>query len=520
MSVRKAYQPTPSGRQTITQINSINYHHKSQKRKLNKGRAILVGVGLATVSLVSAAVGAFLAFALSTASPLQQAELSTEEQKVFSKAETVTARNLNLPELKRPVNILLLGIKVISSDLEGKGIDYEKRDLGYHHLVNSFDGLSDSLLLLRFDPKKDKVSVLSIPRDTRVYIDGYGVEKINRANEYGGPALTAAVASELLGGVTIDRYVRLNVQGVEKLIDALGGVTVNVPKNMKYNDFSQHLYIDLKKGIQHLDGDKAMQFLRYRYDGLGDISRVQRQQMLMRSAVEQTLKPATVIKIPKILSVIQSHLDTNLTVRELMALSNFASKTDKSNVKMMMLPGDFNSGNDTISYWLPNHDRIHKLMTRHFNLPVYENDYALSEITGRSTFGEKHGDKSFAQNTPTNKRYASLEGRAALRNPRIRISVQDSTKDQEVLQSALDALREAGYRRVSASKNWQDPLATTRIIAQSGDDEAAEEVQSILGVGRVVVESTGVFKSDITVQIGRDWEKQIKKIIESEQESE
>ncbi|MEL7054562.1 MAG: LCP family protein, partial [Cyanobacteria bacterium J06588_5] len=419
-------------------------------------------------------------------------ELSSEEQKVFSKADMVTAKNLNLPELKRPVNILFLGIKVISSDLEGKGIEYEKQDVGYHHLVNSFDGLSDSMLLLRFDPEAEKVSVLSIPRDTRVYIEGYGVRKINHANDYGGPALTASVASELLGGIKIDRYVRVNVQGVEKLIDALGGVTVNVPKDMKYNDFSQHLYIDLKKGIQHLDGDKAMQFLRYRYDGLGDISRVQRQQMLMRAAVEQTLKPATVIKVPKILSVIQSHLDTNLTVRELMALSNFASKTDRSGIKMMMLPGDFNSGDERVSYWLPNHRKINRLMTQHFAMPRDGSDY---EVSGN--------------------RYATLDRVSDINNPRIRISVQDSTKSQKALQSALDMLREAGYRQVYASRNWQDPLATTRVIAQSGDDEAASEVQSVLGVGEVVVESTGVLNSDVTIQLGRDWKRRLNFMIEA-----
>lgn len=496
MSVRKAYQSTPSGRQTSAQFDSINYPRENKQKKLNKGRAILVGLGLASVSVVSAAVGAFLAVALSTASPLQQAELSNEEQKVFSKTETVSAKNLNLPELKRPVNILVLGIKVISSDLENKGVEYEKQDVGYHHLVNSFEGLSDSMLLLRFDPKEEKVSVLSIPRDTRVYIEGYGVRKINHANEYGGPALTASVASELLGGINVDRYVRVNVQGVEKLIEALGGVTVNVPKDMKYNDFSQHLYIDLKKGIQHLDGDKAMQFLRYRYDDFGDISRVQRQQMLMRAAVEQTLKPATVIKIPKLLSVIQSHLDTNLTVRELMALGNFASKTDRSNIKMMMLPGDFNSGEESVSYWLPHYEKINNLMTHHFNL-------------------SQDPSNNLDQVYPSD-RYASLEGITDITNPRIRISVQDSTKSQEALQSALDILREAGYRRVSASKNWQNPLAKTRVIAQSGDDEAAAQVRSILGVGDVVVESTGVLYSDITVQLGRDWKKQLKKLIESD----
>lgn len=492
MSFKKAYQSTPSGRKSTAQFNSVNYPLSQSKRKLNKKRAILVGLGLASVSLLSAAVGAFLAVTVSEVPPLQQANLSSEEQKVFSKAQTVTASNLNLPELKRPVNILVLGIKVISSDLEKKGVKYKKQDVGYHHLVNSFNGLSDSMLLLRFDPEADKVSVLSIPRDTRVYIDGHGVRKINHANEYGGPALTANVASELLGGVQIDRYVRVNVQGMEKLIDALGGVTVNVPKDMKYNDFSQHLYIDLKKGIQHLDGDKAMQFLRYRYDDYGDISRVQRQQMLMRSVVEQTLKPATVIKVPKILSVIQSHLDTNLTVRELMALSNFASKTDRSNIKMMMLPGDFNSGDERVSYWLPQYERINKLMTQHFNLPQASDDLTIAE-----------------------NRYASREGIADITNPRIKIFVQDSTRSQKALQSALDILREAGYRRVVASKNWQDLLPVTRVIAQSGDDEAAEEVRSILGVGRVVVESTGVIKSDVTIQLGRDWKKQLNKIAEA-----
>ena len=492
MSVRKAYQSTPSGRKSTAQFNSLNYPHKKQQKKLNKGRAILVGLGLASVSLVSAVVGAFLAVTVSDVPPLKQVELSSEEQKVFSKAEMVTAKNLNLPELKRPVNILVMGIKVINSDLDKEGIDYEKQDLDYQYLVNSFDGLSDSMLLLRLDPDKEKVSVLSIPRDTRVYIEGHGVRKINHANKYGGPALTANVASELLGGIKIDRYVRVNVQGVEKLIDALGGVTVNVPKDMKYNDFSQHLYIDLKKGVQHLDGDKAMQFLRYRYDGLGDISRVQRQQMLMRSAVEQTLKPATVTKVPKLLSVIQSNLDTNLTVRELMALSNFASKTDRSGIKMMMLPGDFNSGDERVSYWLPNDRKINRLMAQHFELPRDESEYELAS-----------------------NRYATLDRVSDISNPRIKISVQDSTKSQKALQSALDMLREAGYRQVYASRNWQDPLPTTRVIAQSGDDEAAGEVQSILGVGEVVVESTGVLYSDVTVQLGRDWKKHLRKLIEA-----
>jgi polyisoprenyl-teichoic acid--peptidoglycan teichoic acid transferase len=491
VQIRKGDQTNSSGRNPSAQFNSTK-HHFSTKKKLNKKRAILVSLGLASVSLISAGVGAFLAVALSTASPLQKVELSPDEQKIFSQEKTVSENNLTIPELDRPVNVLVLGIKVITSDLENQPTNSPQEDSGYLHLVNSFDGLSDSMLLLRFDPQKEKVSVLSIPRDTRVHMDRQGIRKINHANKYGGPALAASTASELLGGVTINRYVRVNVQGVEKLINALGGVTVNVPKDMKYNDFSQHLYIDLKKGVQHLDGDKALQFLRFRYDDYGDISRVQRQQMLMRSVVEQTLKPSTIVKIPEILAVIQSHLDTNLTVRELMALANFASKRDRSNINMMMLPGDFNSGNETVSYWVPDRENINKLMISHFNLPSYAHNY----------------------NQAPNQ-YATLDNRISVLNPRMRIAVQDSTQDQQSLQSALDILREAGYTRVFATQNWQDPLAKTRVIAQSGDDQAAKEVKSILGVGEVVVESTGYLQSDITVQIGRDWEKKIRKLTES-----
>lgn len=494
MTVRKVYQSTPSGKQPTS---NVNHHRQAKVKKSPKGKTILVILALAGISGVSAVVGAILAVAFSSAPPLQQAELTSEEKKVFSQEETVSAQTLKIPELSRPVNILVLGIKVLTSDVKDKSKLIEHKDAGYHALVNSFEGLSDTMLLLRFDPETEKLSVLSIPRDTRVHIDGYGVRKINRANEYGGPALSASVASELLGGINIDRYVRVNVQGVEKLIDALGGVTVDVPKDMKYNDFSQHLYIDLKKGKQHLNGDKAVQFLRFRYDAYGDISRVQRQQMFMRALVEQTLKPATIVRVPKILSVIQSNIDTNLTVKELMALGGFAAKTQRSDVKLMMLPGNFSgNGRHEISYWLPSKSSINRLMTKHFNLPAYGDNLELA--TERSgTFSEENLSEK------------KLSKRQLARTSGMRIYVEDTTGDQLALQTALDTLRQAGYKRVYASKNWQKPLKETRFIAQSGDDDAASVARDVLGVGEILVESTGVLDSDLTIQLGKDWHKQV-----------
>jgi LCP family protein required for cell wall assembly len=329
------------------------------------------------------------------------------------------------------------------------------------------------MLLLRFDPNTSKFTVLSIPRDTRALVEGYGVTKINEANAYGGPALAAKSISNLLNGVQIDRYVRVNVQGVEKLVDAFGGVTVYVPNDMKYTDHSQHLYIDLKQGKQHLNGDKAMQFLRFRYDRYGDIGRVQRQQALMRAIVEQALKPSVLVRIPKILSVIQSHIDTNLTVEELVALSGFASQTQRSNVQMLMLPGEFSGdGKHGTSYWLPHSRQIQELMAQHF-----DQGYSRVEIN----------DPAY-----------------------LNVAIQDSTGNQEAVQSLVRYLREAGYRNVYVSNPWNEPLRVTRIIAQKGDNNSAASLRASLGLGEIRVESTGALESDLTIQLGQDWLEQQK----------
>jgi LCP family protein required for cell wall assembly len=435
-------------------------------RRFRLPRWLGIGVALVGVATASATGGAFLAVSLNS-TPLLQSELSQEDAAVFNQNDPITGGgNLRVPGLTRPVNILVLGMKVLSSDVTDPPSEAE--DLGYHSLVNSFDGLSDTMLLVRFNPHTDQLVVLSLPRDTRTWVAGE-LTKLNEANSYGGPALAARSVSQLLGGVAIDRYVRINVQGVEKLVDALGGVTVDVPQDMRYQDDSQHLYINLKAGEQSLDGDQALQFLRFRYDDKGDIGRIQRQQMLMRAIVEQTLTPATVSRLPNILSVIQSHVDTNLTVEELLALSGFASQTNAANVQMLMLPGDFSSPSQfELSYWLPNLSAVDDLVAEYFS-------YGTQQV-------------------------AASEDPAYLR-----IAIQDSTGDPLAVDTLISTLEENGYYNVYVHDDWHHELPITRIVAQGGDQSSAETLQRFLGVGEVRVESTGVLNSDITIQLGRDW---------------
>lgn len=421
-------------------------------------------LGLGGVALLSATAGALLAMSL-VSTPLMQRELSPAEASVFSKGDRMAKNNsLQLPELTRPVNILVLGTKVLTTDIQNPPA--ELKNLRYQALVNSFDGLTDTMLMFRFNPAAKKLSVLSVPRDTRTLIPGYGIHKINEANVDGGPALSAKATSELLGGVGVDRYVTVNVQGVQALVDALGGVTVFVPKDMKYRDDSQHLYVNLKAGQQHLNGDQALQLLRFRYDEYGDIGRIQRQQMVMRALMEQALNPATIARLPKILSVIQSYIDTNLSVEELVALVGFAARLNRAQVQMLMVPGSFSQpGEYDASYWLPDTQRIQAMMAKHFE------------------FG-----------TATTEPLTSAA----------RIVVQDSTRKLSTTQTVITKLKQAGYSNISVANPYREPLRTTRIVAQQGDWESAEAVRRSLGFGEVRIESTGDLGSDVTIQIGQD----------------
>ena len=464
MPARKSYEQPSSG-QNSDYAKPTSEAERPVQKKPAKGKPapwLWVWLGFTGVAMMSATAGALVAVSLNN-TPLLQSHLSPDEAAMFNKGGSITTGSLRLPELTRPVNVLVLGTKVLASDVP----EQEAQKPAYE-LVNSFDGNTDTMLLLRFDPEAKKLTVLSIPRDTRTYIEGHGISKINAANVHGGPALTAKTVSELLDGVGIDRYVRVNVQGVQSLVDALGGVNIYVPQDMKYQDDSQHLYINLKKGQQHLDGDKALQLLRFRYDKNGDIGRVQRQQMLMRALMEQALNPATLARMPKILSVIQSHIDTNLSVEELVALVGFGAQTNRSNMQMLMVPGYFNGdGRHDVSYWLPDKRRIQQMTSRYF-------DQGYSEV--------REAEPTY-----------------------LRIAIQDSTGKPEAVQSLSEMLQKAGYRNVFVDTDWKEPLRTTRIVAQQGDNSSATSIRRHLGFGEVRIESTGSLGSDVTIQLGQDW---------------
>ncbi len=230
-----------------------------------------------------------------------------------------------------------------------------------------FDGRSDTILLVRLDQADRRINILSIPRDTQVKIPNYGRVKINAANVYGGKDLVISTVKSKLNDVKIDRYVRIDTSGLDQIIEAIGGVEVNVPKTMKYIDKTQKLYIDLKPGLQTLNGKQAEGFVRYRSDAASDLGRIKRQQILLQAVKTKLTSPWILFKLPELMPVIQKNIDTNLTTDEMLAIAGFSVSVNSKNINSSSLSGypsapyQFNS-----LYWLVEDSDVNQAISGKF----------------------------------------------------------------------------------------------------------------------------------------------------------
>ena len=179
-------------------------------------------------------------------------------------------------------------------------------------------GNTDTLMLASYDVPNQKLNVMSIPRDTMVNVS-WDIKRINSVyNAYGGGAEGMAALKEEIGelvGFQPDFTVTVEWEAVGELVEAIGGVWFDVPRDMYYNDLSQNFKIDLKAGYQLLDGDQAMQLLRYRHDSddngnilnsgyaNGDLGRIEVQQDFLKATIEQCLENIDVGNIASLAGV-------------------------------------------------------------------------------------------------------------------------------------------------------------------------------------------------------------------------
>ena len=287
-------------------------------RKTNKKRRIWPWLLMLVVFLTAALGGAYFASNSLTEKPVEKKQSE----------ELLTAKD--------KATIMIMGVDERDDDV----------------------GRSDTLMIASIDPKTNQASLLSVPRDTRVKIKGHGFDKINAAYAYGKERLSQDTVENLLG-VSIDHYIIINTKSFKKIIDAIGGIDIDVPKRMHYEDpwdDDGGLIIDFQPGMQHMDGAKAVTYVRYR-DEEGDLGRIRRQQDFVRACMEKIVSPSIIPKLPAVIKEVMDSIETDLSFRQLLEFAGTLKESKNNGLKTDMVPGKplYIEG---ISYWIPDLNKL------------------------------------------------------------------------------------------------------------------------------------------------------------------
>jgi len=202
-------------------------------------------------------------------------------------------------------------------------------------------GLSDTIMLARIDPEAPHLTILSIPRDIEIRLEGYGAQKINAAYSYGGPAGAVKAVSELCD-VPISYYVEIDFTGLISLVDTLGGIDVDVPSDI----FLDGVYI--AAGPQRLNGSQALIMTRSRDFPTGDLIRVENQRIVLKAIVKQVLD-ASVVEMPGLVTSLATNVGTTMEVARAIELVLKFRGMDVDQMYMATVPVAFNS-HDGIAY--------------------------------------------------------------------------------------------------------------------------------------------------------------------------
>jgi len=318
-------------------------------------------------------------------------------------------------------------------------------------------GLADTILVLAVSPRTGELSALSIPRDSRVQVPGVGIRRINSSHAVGGMPLTIETVEVLLGLPT-DRYIRVDVPGLVKLVDAIGGVDIEVEKRMRYRDRSQNLSIDLQPGWQHLDGTQAMGYVRFRHDAAGDLGRMERQRHFLRAVLRQLTGPTNVSRLPQLARAFVETVGTNLTAKELLALKRMVEQAGPEGIRAETLPGE----------------------------PKMVRGQSMIELDGERV--EQTVDR-------------------VLRGLGLSVEVLNGTGISGLGARVAAELEEAGCE-ITAVGNAKQKSDVTIVISRRPGSRRAERVAEWIGMGVISVEPEGDNPADVTVIIGRDFSRQ------------
>ena len=364
--------------------------------------------------------------------------------------------------------------------------------------------LTDTIIIGSYDPKNQKASLLSIPRDTFIGKNpksGTGSDKINVLYQK-SPERTIEKVNELTG-LNIKYYMVIDNQALIDLVDIIGGVEFYVPDDMDYDDTSQDLHIHLKKGFQLLDGDKAEQLVRFRknndnttYSGdhaKDDYGRMQTQREFIIETVKQTIQAKNILKIKDIIDLAYEYVETNLSISVVKDYVPYAINLDMSSIQSAVLPGG-SYGPPTYPLWffIADKNKISDLIDE-----LYGTD---EEVVEEDVEGEEAPIENKEPDNTTTVEVDKTE------TSQIKIEILNSSGSEKVLTEVKKALKDKGYD--VTGKSTSTTISKTTIINKTNvDAKFTDDILQLLKVGNVSTSSVSSSDVDISIIIGKDYNK-------------
>ncbi|GAA0747472.1 LCP family protein [Clostridium oceanicum] len=366
--------------------------------------------------------------------------------------------NINTKETVsgEPVNILVMGVDI--GDPKSQSKNDPKR--------------TDTIMLANYNPKTKKVNIVSIPRDTRIMLNGKHM-KINAAHAVDGVNGSISAVENLLG-VSINYYAKINYEGFRKVIDALGGIDMTITRNMHYDDPSQDLHIHFDKGTEeHLDGKKAEEFFRWRKNNNGtgfkdgDLGRIENQHQFINKVIAKFKSPSIVTKIPKIMSTVPDYVTTDMSPEDILKYGYIFSKLDSDKLNMTTLKGEakYIGG---VSYFVYDREKNRDLM------------YSI-----------KNGDNGSGSESKS------------FNKENFKIKILNGTNVSGLAATYSKKLQELGYSNIVVGNGPK--RETTKMIVKQGSNISASEVQSKLNINNVQFYDQTSGNFDIIVYVGKDY---------------
>lgn len=389
--------------------------------------------------------------------------------------------------------------------------------------------LTDTIMVASYNPNTQKATLLSIPRDTytgKNAAKATAYEKINSLySRKHRPDETLAAVNEITG-LDIQYYVVVQTEALIKLVDVIGGVTFNVPIDMKYDDPTQDLHIDLKAGEQLLDGDKAEQLVRFRHNNNGtsypeeygdnDTGRMRTQREFIMQVIKQTAKPENIFKIGEILDVAEKYVITNIDFGVAKDYVPYAVEFNTENLLTATLPGT-NTNKNTAATWVFIYDKKQtaSLIQELFydrdkteeELAAEENETNSTNTTSSNTTKNTTNSSSSKTNstsTTSSSTSSSSTVVSSKNKANLKIEVLNGSGTSKNLQTAVSDLEGAGYK-VTRTGNTNITSKTTIINKKNAGSSLLNNIKDILEVGTIQSSESSSSKIDITIILGKDY---------------